>query len=309
MARKYLNIYNFENQTFSMKRLLLAPFLIANLFSFCGELKANQDSSSQDGIQPMARSDQWQMLRFVFKYKKNPLWGEDNCTPKNKKKCLKNHRHTGSTGKYAIDYYSGTDQGPMVFDSSSACTNAANNLKNFYGTIPETYNFNHHHEVKGEGGEHYHTHRANQLQKFDFKYFCFQSSSVDFDATELKDTWYMKSIIMDKSRYPSRWGNSDCKPKHKNGNCKNNHSHNTSSTTTYLDANLYQGLYFGRFDSYAKCILAGSQINSFLRNLSLTGSLQHNHSSGSKDNFAHNHPIENRHNLSLRYNCIKAKGY
>ena len=65
-----------------MKRLLLAPFLLASLFSFGGELKANQDSGSQDGIQPMARSDQWQMLRFIFSYQKYPLWGEDNCTRK-----------------------------------------------------------------------------------------------------------------------------------------------------------------------------------------------------------------------------------
>ena len=308
MARKYLNIYNFENQTFSMKRLLLAPFLIANLFSFCGELKANQDSSSQDGIQPMARSDQWQMLRFVFKYKKNPLWGEDNCTRKKNNKCLKNHSHTGTTGKYAIRNYDGVDQGPMIFDSSSACINAANNLKIFYGTAPETHSLSHRHEVKGQGST-WHSHNANQLQKFDFKYFCFQSSSVDFDATELKDTWYMKSIIMDKSRYPSRWGNSDCKPKHKNGNCKNNHSHNTSSTTTYLDANLYQGLYFGRFDSYAKCILAGSQINSFLSNISVTGSHHHAHSSGGKDNLGHKHSIDNWLKLGLKYRCIKAKGY
>ena len=53
-----------------MKKLLLAPFLLASLFLFCGELKANQDSGSQDGIQPMARSDQWQMLRFIFRYQK-----------------------------------------------------------------------------------------------------------------------------------------------------------------------------------------------------------------------------------------------
>ena len=66
-----------------MKRLFFAPFLLASLVSFCGELKANQDSSSQVDIQPMARSsDHWQMLRFVFRYRKYPLWGEDNCTPK-----------------------------------------------------------------------------------------------------------------------------------------------------------------------------------------------------------------------------------
>ena len=44
MARKYLNMYNFENQTFAVKKLLLAPFLLASLFSFGGELKANPGS-------------------------------------------------------------------------------------------------------------------------------------------------------------------------------------------------------------------------------------------------------------------------
>ena len=44
MARKYLNIYNFENQNFAMKKLLLAPFLLASLFLFGGELKAYPNS-------------------------------------------------------------------------------------------------------------------------------------------------------------------------------------------------------------------------------------------------------------------------
>ena len=270
-------------------------------------IEAN-NSSSQDDIQPMVRSDQWQMLRFVFKYEKFPLWGEDNCTPKKNDKCIKNHRHTGSTGKYAIKNYDGEDQGPMIFDSSSACINAANNLKTFYGTIPETHNLSHSHEVKGQG-ETWHSHIANKLRKMDFKYFCFQSSSIDFDATELGDVWYMKSIFTEKSKSPRGWGDTDCRPKNKDGNCKNNHSHNTSNTSIYLDANFYQGLYFGRFDSYGKCELAGSQINSFLRNLTLTGSLQHRHSSGGNDLLTHNHPIDNRYNLGLKYKCINAKGY
>ena len=63
------------------------------------------------------------------------MWGEDNCTRKKNNKCLKNHSHTGTTGKYAIRNYDGVDQGPMIFDSSSACINAANNLKIFYGNI------------------------------------------------------------------------------------------------------------------------------------------------------------------------------
>ena len=181
-------------------------FLFFALTFNIARLEANNPGSKND-IQPMARSDQWQMLRFVFKYKKNPLWGDDNCTPKNKNnKCLQNHRHTGPTGKYAINYYSGTDQGPMVFDSSSACINAANNLKTFYRTIPETYNFNHSHQVRVHGNILSHNHAANQLQKIDFKYLCFRSSSIDFDATELKDVWYLKSIFIEKSKYPTGWG-------------------------------------------------------------------------------------------------------
>ena len=283
-------------------------FLFFALTFNISRLEAN-NLSSQGDIQPMARSDHWQMLRFVFRYQKYPLWGEDNCTPKKNDKCKKIHSHTGSTGRFAITNYDGTDQGPMLFDSRSACVNVADNLKTFYRTTPQTYHLYHSHEVNGEGGEYSHSHLSDKLQKFDFKYFCFQSSSMDFDATGLNDVWYMKSIFTKRSKFPWGWGNTDCKPKKKNGNCKNDHSHNTGRTYTDLDANLYQGLYFGRFDSKNKCELAGSQINSFLRNLSLTGSLQHTHSSGNNDNLRHNHAIENRYSLGLKYKCINAKGY
>ncbi len=293
-----------------MRKLLLAPFLLASLFLFGGELKANQDSSSQDGIQPMARSDHWQMLRFVFRYRKSPLWGEDNCTPKKNDKCIKNHRHIGSTGKFAISSFRGTDQGPMIFDSKSACINEAHSLKTFYSSVPDTSYLYHSHEVKGEGDQYSHEHRSNNLMKYDFKYYCFQSSSNDFDATELKDVWYIKSIFIEKTKYPIGWGETDCKPKKKNGNCTNNHSHNTSRSYTNLESsNFMQGLHFARFDSYNKCVLAGSQINSFLRNLSLTGSLQHSHSSGANDLLTHNHAIDNRYILGMKYKCINAKGY
>ena len=295
-----------------MKKLLLAPFLLASMFSFGGELKANQDSSSQVDIQPMARSsDHWQMLRFLFRYRKYPLWGEDNCSPKKNDKCIKNHSHIGSTGKFAISSFRGLGQGPMIFDSSSACINEANSLKSFYSSIPQTNSIYHSHDVKGEGDQYSHRHHSDKLVKHDFKYYCFQSSSIDFDATELKDVWYMKAITLEKTRYPIGWGETDCKPKKKNGNCRNNHSHNTSRFYTDSESsNLYRGLYFTRFDSYNKCELTGSQINSFLsNNLSLTGSLQHTHSSGGNDNLTHNHPIDNRYKLGMRYRCIKAKGY
>jgi len=290
-----------------MKKLLLAPFLLASLFSFGGELKANQDSSSQDGIQPMARSDHWQMLRFVFRYRKSPLWGEDNCTPKKNDKCIKNHSHIGSTGKFAISSFRGMDQGPMIFDSRSACINEAHRLKTFFSSIPETNSLYHSHEVRGEGAQYSHQHRSNKLIKYDFKYYCFQSSSIDFDATNLKDVWYLKSFHTVNTKYPLGWGETDCKPKKKNGNCANNHSHNTSRTYTDLESNYNGGLYFTRFDSYNKCELTGSQINSFLSNLSLTGSLQHSHSSGGNNKLTHKHPIDNRYKLGMRYRCIKAK--
>ena len=293
-----------------MKRLFFAPFLIASLFSFCGELKANQDSISQVDKQPMARSsDHWQMLRFVFRYRKYPLWGEDNCTPKKNDKCKKNHSHIGSTGKFAISSFRGIDQGPMIFDSSSACINEADSLKTFYSSVPDTTNLYHSHEVKGEGGQYSHVHRSNNLMKHDFKYYCLQSSSIDFDLTELKDVWYLESILTENTKYTLGWGETDCKPKNKNGNCKNNHSHNSGRTYTEQESDGYQGLYFTRFDSYNKCELAGSNINSFLRNLSLTGSLRHSHSSGGNDDLTHNHPIDNRYRIGLKYKCVKAKGY
>ena len=273
-------------------------------------LEAN-NSSSQVDTQPMNRSsDHWQMLRFVFRYRKSPLWGEDNCTPKKNDKCIKNHSHIGSTGKFAISSFRGTDEGPMIFDSSSACINAANNLKTFYSSVGDTSYYYHLHEVKGEGDQYSHEHRSNNLMKYDFKYYCFQSSSIDFDATELKDVWYIKSIFIEKTKYPIGWGETDCKPKKKNGNCKNNHSHNPRRTYTDLETSyLYQPLLFTRFDSYNKCELTASQINSFLSNISVTGSHHHAHSSGGKDNLGHKHSIDNWLKLGLKYRCIKAKGY
>lgn len=292
-----------------MKISKTAKFCLFFALSFnIARLEAN-NSISQVGIQPMARSNQWQMLRFVFKYKKRPLWGSDNCTPKNdNNKCRKTHSHTGSTGSFAVSNFNGPDQGPLIFDSQSACVVAANDLKSFYGKIPETHFVYHTHEVKGQGPEYNHRHQSNELTRFDFKYFCFQSSSIDYDAKEIGDVWYLKSIFTEKSKYPEGWGDTDCRPKKENGNCKNDHSHNKTRTNSYLDAYV-SGLYFGRFESYAQCDLAGSQINSFLRNLSITGSMQHSHSSGKKNNLAHNHTINNRYQLGLRYNCINAKGH
>lgn len=127
----------------------------------------------------------------------------------------KNHSHIGSTGKFAISSFRGLGQGPMIFDSSSACINEANSLKSFYSSIPQTNSIYHSHEVKGEGDQYSHQHHSDKLVKHDFKYYCFQSSSIDFDATEFKDVWYMKAIILEKTRYPIGWGETDCKPKKK----------------------------------------------------------------------------------------------
>ena len=63
-------------------------FLFFALTFNISRLEAN-NLSSQDDIQPMARSDHWQMLRFVFNYRKYPLWGVDYCTSKMNDKCKK----------------------------------------------------------------------------------------------------------------------------------------------------------------------------------------------------------------------------
>ena len=290
-----------------MKISITAKFCLFFSLAFnIARLEAN-NSSSQVGIQPMNRSNQWQMLRFVFNYRKYPLWGADNCTSKINDKCRKNHSHTGSTGNFSVSNFSGPDSGPMLFDSQSACIKVANDLKSFYRETPETHYFYHTHEVRGEGLQFQHRHISNTLRKLDFKYFCYQSSSIDFDATELDDVWYLKSIITEKSKWPDEWGETDCRPKKGNGNCKNDHSHRNK---TYAFSDYYShGLYFGSFDSYAQCDLAGSNINSFLRNLSINGSMQHSHSSGNNNDLAHNHPINDRYKLGLNYSCINAKGY
>ena len=281
-------------------------FLFFALTFNISRLEANNLSSQVD-IQPMARSNHWQMLRFVFNYRKDPLWGADNCTSKINDKCKKNHSHTGSTGRFSVSNFRGPDSGPMLFDSRSACIKVANDLQSFYRQTPESHIVYHSHEVKGEGLQFYHRHTSNKLRKLDFKYFCYQSSSIDFDATELDDVWYMKSFFTEKSKYPYGWGETDCRPKKGNGNCKTNHSH---SKKIYPYTDFYShGLYFGSFDSYSQCDSAGSKINSFLRNLSINGSMQHSHSSGGNDDKAHRHTINDRYRLGLKYSCINAKGY
>ena len=68
----------------------------------------------------MARSNIWQMLKIVLTYSKYPLWGDDNCTPKINDKCKKTHRHSGSTGNFAISSLQGLEEGPILYDSQLA---------------------------------------------------------------------------------------------------------------------------------------------------------------------------------------------
>ena len=81
-------------------------FLFFALTFNISRLEAN-NLSSQGDIQPMARSNQWQMLRFVFNYRKYPLWGADNCTLK-----INDKGYIVELGKKPINY--GEIQGQYI---------------------------------------------------------------------------------------------------------------------------------------------------------------------------------------------------
>ena len=290
-----------------MKIKIIIKFcLFFSLASNIDKLEANNTSTPVD-INPMARSSTWQMLRFQLFYRKYPLWGDDNCTPKTNDGCRKNHSHSGSKGKFGANHFEGLDQGPMLFDSKTACEREANGLRSLYREVPDLNIVTHDHKIKGIEGNYSHNHSSDQLTKIDFIHFCFQSSTVDFSSTGLQDVWYLKAIITNKRRWPSGWDPSNCRPVKENGNCKSNHIH-TSGYTNYLITNTNETSNMAMFDSKGQCELAGNQINSFLRNVSINGSYQHSHVSGNQ-NTSHNHVIDNMQNLTYRYRCVKAKAY
>ena len=287
-------------------KIIIKFFLFFSIASNIAKLEANNKTQPVD-INPMARSNTWQMLRFQLGYRRYPLWGEDNCTPKKNDKCIKNHRHSGSKGKFGANHFEGLDQGPMLFDSKTACEREANGLRSLYKEVPDINVYSHDYEMNGLEGNVTHHHDSFQLTKIDFIHFCFQSSTVDFNSKGLQDVWYLKAIITNKTRWPSGWDPGDCRPVKENGNCKSNHIH-TSGYRNYLITNTNETSNMAMFDSKGQCELAGNQINSFLRNVSINGSYQHSHVSGNQST-SHNHVIDNMQNLTYRYRCVKAKAY
>ena len=280
------------------KKYLLLAFLF-NTFS----LEA-KDANSKVNIEPMTRSNIWQMVSVRLNNQKYPLWGVDNCSPKVNGKCKQKHSHSGSLGNYVISDLDGMKQGPMIFSSESACNIAGNKMRDFNRSIPVKRHVNHSHPIKGSSGPSSHQHNSlSGLQRVDIKFICFESSTIDFPLEDVSKATYMNSAILRTGKYPYSWDSDDCTPKKENGTCRTSHSH-TSGFSSY-NSNEIEPLYLVKFSSRDQCVTAGDKIKSFMRNIKLNGTHQHSHGQDS----SHNHTINSKWDLNLKYSCINAKGY
>ena len=117
-----------------MKKLLLAPFLLARRFSFGGELMSDPVDSNLKPT-PLSTEQVWQMVKVTLNLERSPLgWGDDDCTPKIKSKCRPIHRHSSTnTSKFGIREYDGIRaEDPMLFATLSSCRSSAMALKSYY---------------------------------------------------------------------------------------------------------------------------------------------------------------------------------
>ena len=154
-----------------MKKLLLAPFLLASLFSFGGGLKANPvDSNSKPT--PLSTEEVWQMVKVTLNLERRPQgWGDNDCSPKIKGACRPKHRHTSTnTSKFAIDDYDGIrGEDPMLFTTQSSCRSSAMALKSFYQSNLLSQYIGHYHNVRFKAGINGSSHNHNMIggQKID----------------------------------------------------------------------------------------------------------------------------------------------
>ena len=128
-----------------MKRLLIAPFLLASLFSFGGELKANPRYSNS-GKTPTASAQRWYMVTIATKQVKIPASfsscplrnyytsnnGTFNKSSSPANICDPSHNHIFTFSKW-LDYESALGQpNNIAFKSLAECNAQARNIKNFY---------------------------------------------------------------------------------------------------------------------------------------------------------------------------------
>ena len=195
-----------------MKKLLLAPFLLASLFSLCGELKANPRYSNSGPI-PAASAQRWYMVTIATKQQKTAT-GFSQCPLRNywyyvyseekgkyiKKRstvpapiCDHTHNHIFTFSKW-ID----TDQAPVqpsniAFKSLAECNAQARAIKNFYDSHPyDGVILSHTHNLGEKGGwdknpnlyyvnaaHHEHSAQLSSSSRFYFNHKCIKGT-VDY---------------------------------------------------------------------------------------------------------------------------------
>ena len=174
MARKYLNLYTSINQTFAVKKLLLAPFLLASLFSFSGELKANPVDLTSKRT-PTAAVNRWYLLSYATREERNITMGLLSNPP------LKHHHNsTLAIGTWGFGESVPVPPPSIAFRTKAACDVEALKIKSFYSArLPKDFSHEHYITDKGDRNWISHTHRVPNAVRFKFKHVCIKGT-VDY---------------------------------------------------------------------------------------------------------------------------------
>ena len=192
-----------------MKKLFLAPFLLASLFSLGGELKANPRYANSTPT-PTASVERWYMVTIATNQRKSftgytpcPLrsyWYYSNGTKvksQNKDSICREDKHNHS---FTFSNWIDTDQAPVqpsniAFKSLAECNAQARVIKDFYDSYryDQTISRHRHWVSNGPGGwdkkpnlwfrgsydEHEHSTQGISTSRFNFVHKCIKGT-VDY---------------------------------------------------------------------------------------------------------------------------------
>ena len=191
-----------------MKKLLLAPFLLASLFSFGGELKAHPENSNSRPT-PAASAERWYMVTIATQQRKvvtdfsdcplryywyfSPITGLYKASTSPTNICDPTHNHV-----VTFSDWNDTEQTPIppsniAFKSLAECNIQARAIKRFYKSHPYDKTIYSHSHYTGETGtssefpdlysrdssKHEHSTVVGDISRFYFKHTCIPGT-VDY---------------------------------------------------------------------------------------------------------------------------------
>ena len=133
-----------------MKKILLAPFLLASLFSFGGELKAHPENSSSR-ITPTASATRWHMIAVASREEKILLdfSGGNGCNG-GSYYCKQKHNHNWEL----MDHWGFVESvavptNNIFYKSQAMCNAEGNKIKQFLenGRFSTSRSYEHTHEI------------------------------------------------------------------------------------------------------------------------------------------------------------------